>query len=325
MSDVSERQVSDPVEDPVAPDAAAGDAVTAMELDELEGMNVTARSFGRQTWDRFRRHRVAIPAAVVLVVVTAAFFVVPPLLGFNELTQDTSNTFADPSMQNFPDLLFGTDQLGRSIFIRTLVGGQFSIFIAVTVAFVTTILGTIIGALAGYYGGTIDSLLSQTINLFLIVPLLVVLLVVAKRFDSPISIALLIAFFSWPQIARIVRGLVLQYREQEFVLAARAAGAKSSRIMFRHIIPNAFGPIIVNTTLLIGVAIILESTLSFLGVGVTPPTPTLGNLVQDAKGFITTKPHLLLGPGGFIVLISLCINFLGDGLRDALDPTSRDA
>ena len=167
-------------------------------------------------------------------------------------------------------------------------------------------------------------LLSQAINLFLIVPLLVVLLIVAKRFSSPLAISMLLAAFLWPPLARIVRGLFLQYREQEFVLAARASGAGSARIMFRHIIPNVFGPIIVNTTLLIGTAIILESTLSFLGVGVTPPTPTLGNLVSEAKGFVISKPHLVLGPGAFIVVISLCINFLGDALRDALDPTTRD-
>lgn len=292
-------------------------------IDELEGISVSTRSFGQQTWDRFKKHRVAMPAGIVLVLTTIAFFAVPAALGFNELAQDTSNTFANPSLENFPELLFGTDQLGRSVFVRTLVGGQFSIFIALTVALLTTVIGTMIGAIAGYYGKNIDAVLSQIINLFLIVPLLVVLLVAAKRFNSPGSIALIIALFSWPSIARIVRGLVLQYREQEFVLAARAAGAKSGRIMLRHIIPNAFGPIIVNTTLLIGAAIILESTLSFLGVGVTPPTPTLGNLVNEAKGFITTRPHLL-GPGFFVVLISLCINFLGDGLRDALDPTSRD-
>lgn len=304
---------------------ASPEAATAVAtVEELEGMTVEARSFGQQTWTRFRKHRVAMPAGLLLILTTVAFFVVPWMLGFDELTQDTSNTFADPSMRNFPTELFGTDQLGRSVFVRTLVGGRFSIMIALTVAGVTTVLGTIIGALAGYYGKAVDAILSQVINLFLIVPLLVVLLVVAKKFDSPTAIALIIAAFSWPGIARIVRGLVLQSREQEYVLAARAAGASAGRIMFRHIIPNAFGPIIVNTTLLIGAAIIIESTLSFLGVGVTPPTPTLGNLVQEAKGFIPTKPHLLLGPGGFIVLISLCINFLGDGLRDALDPTSRE-
>ena len=144
-----------------------------------------------------------------------------------------------------------------------------------------------------------------------------------KYGSSPNGIALLLAVLLWPTIARIVRGLVLQYKEQEFVQAARAAGAGAWRIMFRHIIPNTFGPIIVNATLLIGTAIILESTLSFLALGVRPPTPTLGNLVAEAKGDIDNDPMKILIPGGFVVLIALCINFLGDGMRDALDPTTR--
>jgi len=156
------------------------------------------------------------------------------------------------------------------------------------------------------------------------VPSLIILIVLAARYGSgPNAIALVIALLSWPLIARIVRGSFMQFREQEFVLAARAAGASTARIMFRHILPNVFGPIVVNATLLIGIAIILESTLGFLGLGVRPPVPTLGNLIAEAKGALQTKPSAALIPGGFIVTITLCANFIGDGLRDALDPTSR--
>jgi peptide/nickel transport system permease protein len=289
-------------------------------VDEREGITFSSRSFGRQTWDRFRRHRVAMVAAAVLILLAISFWVAPALSPYGFRDIDPTAMRSDPTLSH----PFGTDQIGRDLMVRTFHGGRFSLRIALFVALLTTAIGTFIGALAGYFGGVVDTLLSQVINLFLIVPALVVLLVVGVRYGaSPNGIAVILAFLLWPAIARVVRGLFLQYREQEFVLAAKAAGARAPRIILRHIIPNTFGPIVVNATLLIGTAIILESTLSFLGVGVTPPTPTLGNLVNEAKGAIDSRPSTILIPGGFVVLIALCVNFLGDGLRDALDPTTR--
>jgi len=187
----------------------------------------------------------------------------------------------------------------------------------------TTLIGTILGAVAGYFGGWIDTIVSQAINMVLLVPLLAILLVLALRWGTnPWSISLVLAGLLWTRIARIVRGLFFQYRQQEFVLAALSAGAKPGRVMFRHILPNAIGPVVVETTLLVGTAIILESTLSFLGLGVQAPIPTLGNLVAEAKGAIDSNPYRVLLPGSFVVLITLAINFIGDGLRDALDPAS---
>lgn len=286
---------------------------------ETEGLSVKPRSFGRQTWDRFRRHRLALVAAGVLVLIVASFWL-GPILSPYEFAEITPNFAEGPSM----DHPFGTDDIGRDLMVRTFQGGRFSIRIALFVAVLTTVIGAVIGAASGFYGGKVDSMLSQVINLFLVVPAFIILLVLAVKWGSePNTIALLLALLLWPTIARVVRGLVLQYKEQEFVQAARAAGAGSLRIVFRHILPNVMGPIIVNATLLIGVAIILESTLSFLALGVRPPTPTLGNLVAEAKGSIDNDPIRILIPGTFVVLIALCINFLGDGLRDALDPTTR--
>ncbi len=291
----------------------------AVALDEAEGLVVKGRSFGRQTWDRFRRHKIAMVAAVVLVLLTLAFWL-GPIFSPWEFTELTPDFAAGPSLEH----PFGTDDIGRDLMVRTFHGGRFSLRIALTVALLTTAIGAFIGAVAGYFGKTVDIFVSQIINLFLVVPAFVILLVVAVKWgSSPNGIAILLALLLWPTIARVVRGLVLQYKEQEFVMAAKAAGAGSMRIMFRHILPNTFGPIIVNATLLIAVAIILESTLSFLALGVRPPTPTLGNLVEEAKGSIDNDPLRILIPGGFVVAIALCINFLGDGLRDALDPTSR--
>lgn len=289
-------------------------------LDEREGIAIIGRSFGRQTWDRFRRHKLAILAIVLLVLLVALFWV-GPMWSPYRVTQ----TSAGP-LRSGPSLAhpFGTDTIGRDLFVRTLTGGQFSIQIAFVVSLLTTLIGTFLGALAGYFGGLLDTFIDQVTNLVLIVPAIVVLLVAAPMFGSrPMAIAVLLALLLWPQIARVVRGLFLQYKEQEFVLAARAAGARAPRLMFRHILPNTFGPIVVNATLLVGIAIILESTLSFLGAGVVPPTPTLGNLINEARSTIESKPSAVFIPGGFIIAITLCINFLGDGLRDALDPTSR--
>lgn len=296
------------------------EAAADVDVVELEGMAVESRSFGQQAWARLRRHKLSLFAAVVLVLVTLSF-VFGPMLSAYEFTEiDVLNRNQGPTLAH----PFGTDSIGRDLMVRTLYGGRFSMRIAIVVSLLTTVIGTVIGAVAGYFGGFVDTLLSQLTNLFLIVPALVVL-IVAARFvgNSPNLIATLLAVLLWPSIARIVRGLFLQYKNQEFVLAARAAGARAPRIMFRHILPNTIGAIVVAATLLISTAIILESTLGFLGLGVQDPTPTLGNLVAEAKGAIDTRPYELLLPAGFIVIISLCINFFGDALRDALDPTSK--
>lgn len=297
-----------------------GGPADATLLDEREGIAIVGRSFGRQTWDRFRRHRLAIVAIVVLLLLVAVFFIGPLFSPFGVLETRTGPSRAGPSLTH----PFGTDPIGRDLFVRTLSGGRFSIMIALVVSLLTTAIGTLLGAIAGYFGGRIDTLIDQFTNLVLILPVIVVLLVASRAVGQrPMPIAVLLALLLWPQIARVVRGLFIQYKEQEFVLAARAAGARAPRIMFRHILPNTFGPIVVNATLLIGLAIIFESTLSFLGAGVQPPTPTLGNLIYEARGTMQSKPSAVFIPGGFIVAITLCINFLGDGLRDALDPTSR--
>lgn len=289
------------------------------ELIEREGMQVVGRTFAQQAWLRFRRHKLAIISVVMLVLVTLTFVFGPILSPYTIEQTDVLNRLSGPTAAH----PFGTDSIGRDLMVRTLDGGRYSLRIALIVSLLTTTIGTVIGALAGYLGGWVDSVLSQLTNLFLIVPALVVLIVVSRRYGgSPNATAVLLGLLLWPQIARIVRGLFLQFKEQEFVLAARAAGARSGRIMFRHILPNTVGPIVVAATLLVSTAIILESTLSFLGLGVQPPNTTLGTLVDDARGALDNRPYELLLPASFIVIVTLSINFLGDALRDALDPTS---
>lgn len=297
-------------------DTVVGDALA---LDD-ELLEIEARGLGRQTWDRFRKHPVALISLIALAIMAIAFFLGPTLSPF-EFDQiatglpDEAPSFTHP---------FGTDQIGRDLMVRVFKGGQYSMIIAITVALVTTTLGTVIGAISGYFGKWIDVIISQLINLFFIIPIFVVLLVISVKVGGGVLItSMIIAALSWPSIARVVRGLFVQYKEREFVQAAIAAGAGPTRIMFRHIFPNCFGPIIVNATLLVGAAIVLESTLSFLGLGVRPPIPTLGNIVEEYKGAIDSDPSKVLLPGLFVVGISLCTNFLGDAMRDALDPTSR--
>lgn len=291
------------------------------ELEEREGMHLDGRSFAQQAWGRFRKHKLAIVSTITLILVSLMFIFGPILSPYEVAATDVLNRLQGPGYPHF----FGTDALGRDLFVRTVAGGRVSLVIAIVVSLLTTVIGTVIGALGGYFGGWVDSFLSWLTNLFLIIPALVILIIVGREFTSPVATALLLGALLWPSIARVVRGLFMQYKNQEFVLAARAAGAKAPRIMFKHILPNTIGPIVVSATLLIGTAIILESTLSFLGLGVQAPSTTLGTLVNQAKGALLSRPYELLLPAGFIVLITLSINFLGDALRDALDPTHTES
>jgi peptide/nickel transport system permease protein len=289
-------------------------------LDASEGLTSEPKSFGQLARQRFFKHKLAIAGLIGLIMITLLFLLGPALSPFEFDQRNVANRRAGPSWEH----PFGTDTIGRDLFVRTMVGGRYSLSIGALVAVVATVIGTLLGAAAGFFGRWVDTLVSQLINLLLVVPALIVLSVVALRYGAqPIGIAMVLALLLWTRIARVVRGIVMQFREQEFVMAARAAGASSGRILFRHILPNVLGAVIVEVTLLIGTAIVLESTLSFLGLGVKPPTPTLGNLVFQAKGDINSDPIRVLLPGFFIVGIVLCVNFLGDGLRDAIDPRSR--
>ncbi len=282
----------------------------------------------RSQWQLFRRkffrHKLAMGSLVFLILIVVAAFNAERIAPYS---YDEINVLRANSPPTFEGLhFFGTDQLGRDYFSRVLFGTQTSLRVAGLVAVVSTLIGTVTGAIAGYYRGWIDSVLMRITDLVIIIPALAILLVAASFFGQgdPLRIAIILALLLWTSLARIVRGVFLSLREKEFVQAARAAGASDLRIMFRHMLPNTIGPIVVNMTLVLAAAIIIEATLSFLGIGVNPPTPALGVLINDGRSSMQTLWWLTIMPGLALVAIALSINFVGDGLRDALDPTQQE-
>lgn len=286
-----------------------------------EGIEVKARS----QWDlfkrRFFRHKLAMTSMVILVIVVGVSLFAERVAPYPFDAVDLRNRSVAPTLDNWH--LFGTDKIGRDYFSRVIYGTRTSVSVAFVVATLATFIGTVVGALAGYYKGWLDSTLMRLTDFVIAVPSLAILLVLAAFLGrgSPFRVAVILAILLWTTIARIVRGNYLSLREKEFVEAAKASGASDLRIMFRHMLPNTMGPIIVYATLVVALAILLEATLSFLGLGIQPPTPALGKLIDDGKGAMLTDWWLVTMPGVVIVGICLCINFIGDGLRDALDPT----
>jgi peptide/nickel transport system permease protein len=291
------------------------------------GVEAKARSQWAYARMRFLRHRLAVVSLVVLVLIALVGIFAPQLApyGYDEIPLDnlTESQNRAPTFDDWH--LFGTDQLGRDYLSRVMYGIRTSLWVAVFVALLSTAFGTAVGALAGYYGGHVDNLLMRFTDLILTLPGLAVLLTASVFFGSgdPLKIGVILAFLFWTAVARIVRGLFLSLREKEFVEAAKAAGASDLRIIVRHMLPNCIGPIVVNTTLVVAAAILVEAALSFLGFGIQPPNAALGKLVSEGQSEGIELWWLVTFPGLVIVLIALCINFVGDGLRDAFDPTQR--
>jgi len=271
-------------------------------------------------WTQLRRHRLAVASAGVIALVAMACAVAPLIAPYDFDAIDLSAIRQPPGAGH----LMGTDDLGRDLFTRVLYGGRISILIGVLSALMGTALGSAIGALAGYFGGRLDSVLMRLTDVAYSIPTLPLLIVLASYTRAgALSMAVVIGLLSWMGTARVVRGEVLSLKELAFVEAARSLGARDTRIILRHVLPNAVGPIVVGATLAVGNAIILESSLSFLGLGVQPPTPTWGNMLMDAQATMASKPWLTVFPGLSILTVVLSVNFLGDGLRDALDPMGR--
>ena len=309
----------------VHPDEALETEMTRAALDSvhLEGLEIQSLTQWQLARRKFFQHRLAMTALVLLTVVAVAALFADYIAPYPFDAPNVPDRSLAPTFEGFH--IFGTDKIGRDYFSRTLYGTRTSLYVAFIVASVSTFLGIVIGGIAGYYGGRVDNLLMRMTDLFLVVPFLAVLLVLSAFLGAgnPVRVAFILAILFWTSLARIVRGEFLGLREKEFVEAAKVLGASDSRIIFRHILPNTVGPIIVNATLIVATAILVEAALSFLGFGIQPPFPALGKLISDGQDSLTTQWWLATFPGLTIVLIALCINFIGDGLRDALDPKQR--
>jgi peptide/nickel transport system permease protein len=299
---------------PSGPQPGAGSAVLA----DRE-FTVRARSQTEVIFRRFLRHKLAVASLVLFVCVVLLAFVGGHFwrYKYDIYTDDLSQS---PSLKH----PFGTDSTGFDTFSQVLRGTQRSIEIALFVALASTIIGSIYGAVAGYFRGLVDSIMMRVVDMFLTFPILAVAALMGAKYQSKANgwflIAVILAVLTWPYVSRIVRGVVLSLREKEYIEASRALGASNSRIIFRHLIPNAMGPIIVAVTILVALAILTETALSYVGFGVKYPDTSLGLLVSNGQTAIDDRPWLFYFPGLFIIIIALAVNFIGDGLRDAFDP-----
>ncbi len=308
------------------PEATSVDGVVEAADDE----KVVHRSLWGDVWRQFRRHKGAMAGLIVLLFVSIASFVGPLLLPYDAVEADIKMRNQGPSWKH----PLGTDNLGRDMVARSMVGGRISLLVAITAMGLAVSLGTTVGILAGFYR-RLDGLLMRLTDMFLALPVLPLLMVIFMLFRDSLRaafgpeqgifmlIVLIIGVTSWMQTARVVRGEVLTIKQQEFVAAAHSIGTRKRNVIFRHILPNCMSPVMVAAALGMAVAIITESALSFLGLGFPSDFPTWGRLLYDGKDFISITPMRVVGPGTLISLTVLSVNFIGDGLRDALDPKLR--
>jgi peptide/nickel transport system permease protein len=293
-----------------------------------EALRRPSRSLWSDAWRQFRRHRLAMFGVVVFAILLVATLIGPFVYRASSDAIDYSQGLLGPSLAH----PFGTDDLGRDLLARVLLGGRVSMAVGVFAVLIAITLGTTVGAVAGFFGGRVDSLLMRVTDIFLALPVLPLLLMVTYLFRDPLKrvfgpelgifllIVGVIGALNWMALARLVRAGFLSIKQKEFVEAARCVGASNRRLMANHILPNTLSAVIVAATVGVGQAIITESALSFLGLGFPPDMPTWGRLLYDAQNFLDLAPHWAIFPGLMIFLIVLSINYIGDGMRDALDP-----
>ena len=273
--------------------------------------------YWRIVWRRFKQHRVAYAGLFFFVALLLLVLFGPHLVPYQLDQVSLSERMHGTSTRHW----FGTDELGRDTWVRIMHGGRVSLTVGLTVGISTVIIGGLVGILAGYMGGLLDNILMRIVDIIYTIPRIVLLLVLAKIVGPGLlNIIIILVALEWTNAARLARGAVLSYREQEFVLAAQCLGASRWRIMLRHLLPNSLAPLIVAATLDAGAAIRAETTLSFLGLGIQPPTPSWGNLLTNASTNIFIAPLQVFLPGMFIFFALMSFNLLGDALRDAMDP-----
>jgi oligopeptide transport system permease protein len=280
------------------------------------------RGLWRDAWRKLRARRTVLAAVLALLLVAALAVLGPHLSQHRFDALDYTHILARPDLAG--GHWFGTDDLGRDLFVRSMLGLRISLAIGLIATAISVLIGVSYGAVAGYLGGRVDELMMRTVDLLFAMPQFFFVLLLAVVFDQNLVVLFVtIGAFGWLMMARIVRGQTQSLRHREFIEAAIACGVPTARILTRHVVPNVLGPVIVYATLTIPQMILLESLLSFLGLGVREPLASLGGLVADGAAHMQAAPWMLLIPGGFLSLMLLAFNFLGDGLRDALDPRER--
>ncbi len=299
-------------------DGAVGPS-SALELAEPGGLDGVGaeRPLRKDVWRRFRRNRAAMVGLVFLAILAVAAIFAPWIAPYGISERSPGHFREGPSLDHW----FGTDIIGRDVFSRVVHGARFSLKIGIAATLISLIIGLLLGAVAGFFGGIVETVIMRLTDVFLAIPYVVLAVAIAALLGKDEnSVILVLGLTGWLGICRIVRSSFLGLKELEYVEAARALGYSRRRIMFRHMLPNALQPIIVYGTIAVGTVILAEAALSYLGVGPQDPTPAWGLMVKDAKAALATGPHMLLFPGGAIFLTVLALVFVGDGLRDALDP-----
>jgi peptide/nickel transport system permease protein len=269
-------------------------------------------------WTKFRRNRLASASALVVILLVGLAVFAPWVAPRDPLYIDMAYKFARPGEAGF---VLGADELGRDVLSRLLHAGRVSLAVGLMTALITVLVGSVLGALAGYYSGIVDAVIMRLVDVLLSMPTIFLLLALSAFLKPTVfTITLIIGLNSWMSVARMVRGQILSIKQQEFILAARAMGANDRRLIFRDLLPNALAPVLVAATLNVATAILLESSLSYLGYGIQPPTASWGNMLNNAQTYVLYAPRVAIYPGIMITLTVLSFNFAGDGLRDALDP-----
>lgn len=281
------------------------------------------RSQLQAIWFRFKKNKLAVFGLILLIILVGLAVFAPLLVSYEEdvIAQDVYNKMQGPSAEH----IFGTDHYGRDLFARVIYGGRMSLLVGILTVVISLCLGAIIGSSAGYFGGVVDNVLMRFMDIFLSLPQTIMAVAIVAALGAGLQnliIAMVVA--STPWFARVVRSTVLSIRGQDFIEAARACGTPHKRIILKHVIPNSIGPIIVQATLEIGMAIMSIAALSFIGLGIQAPTPEWGSMLSEAKSFMRNDPNLVIIPGIAIVLSVMALNLIGDGLRDALDPRMKN-
>ena len=306
--------------------------VVSLESETLS--TVTEESPWSVIWKRFRKHKLAVAGMVTISLIALACFLAPLYAPYDPI-RDLSRDENGQILRNVPpslDHLMGTDSMGRDVFTRLLYAGRISLSVAFIVTIFATFIGVFVGALSGYFGGWIDDVIQRFVEFLITIPLLPLLLAFSAllrgltipglppEWSSAVIITIILVLFGWMSASILIRGMVLSLRNQEFTEAAKALGLGSFGIIFKHMIPNSLAPIIVSATLGLGGVIVLESALSFLGFGIQPPVPTWGNMLNEYQNEMWTQPAKVFYPGLVIFVCVLAFNYIGDGLRDAMDP-----